>query len=77
LFIPLNDVLGEIALLAVVIEDLSGIAVLFNWSHSFQADVILLAVCGVGIFRVEVFDELGGQQLGTNEPIFQSYVNNQ
>jgi hypothetical protein len=76
LFIPLTDVLGEIALLAVVVEDLSGIAVLFNWGHSFQADVILLAVCRVGIFGVGVFDELGGQQLGTNEPIFQSYVNN-
>jgi hypothetical protein len=59
-FIPFSNVLGEIALLAVVVEDLSGIAALFNWGHSFQADVILLAVCGVGIFGVGVFDELGG-----------------
>jgi hypothetical protein len=72
--IPFGDVLGEIALLAVGVEDLAEIAVLFTGSDSVQADVELLAVGRVGISGVGLGERLGGGQLGASETIFQNYT---
>ena len=76
ILVPVNafgDVLGEIALLAVGVEDLAEIAVLFTGSDSVQADVELLAVGRVGISGVGLGERLGGGQLGASETIFQKF----
>ena len=74
--LPFSDVLGEIALLAVGVEDLSKIAALFTGGNSVQTDVELLAVGRIGIPRVGLLDRLSDGQLGASETIFQNYVDN-
>lgn len=76
ILVPVNafsNVFGEIALLAVGVENLSEIAVLFTGSNSVQADVELLAVSRVGISGVGLLDGLSGGQLGASETIFQKF----
>jgi hypothetical protein len=73
-FLPFSNVFGEIALLAVGVENLSEIAVLFTGSNSVQADVELLAVSRVGISGVGLLDGLSGGQLGASETIFQNCI---